>query len=312
MERPLASQASIDVGQIVGTSFRIYRRRWRPHLVAAAAAQLPALIPTLVLMNLLVESMFAAVRSGSPEVVVPILFQSAALLGVAFLSTFLFVLMSGAACQLVADWLDEKPVSVVGAYVVAGRKFWRLAGAMLGVFAIALGALFALWAFLALYYLTFLVVLPIQFGIEGPDRAWLIIPSVLIAVLGGIVLTDALVRWSVFVQAVIVEDRGPMEALKRSAELVRHNWWRTLGAMALLAFVPLLLMMVVTAVVNLLLLVVVYLGVGSSELANSVAIAVAQVVLSPVPAIGVTILFYRLRDGSGIWERIESRSRETG
>jgi hypothetical protein len=79
--------------------------------------------------------------------------------------------------------------------------------------------------------------------------------------------------------------------------------------MALLVIVPLLLMMVVTAVVTLLLLILVEVGVGSAELANNIAIAFSQVVFSPIPAIGVTILFYRLRDGADIWERIRFRSR---
>lgn len=312
MEQPLPAHPPIDVSQIVGTSFRIYTQRWRPHVVAAAVAQLPALVPTLVLTNLLLESMLGVLSSRSVDAILPILFLSGALLGVAFLSTFLFVLMSGAVCQLVADWLDERPVSVLGAYVVAGRKFWRLAGAMLGVFAIALGALVALWAFVALFYLAYLVILPVHFGIEGIDPLWFIIPSTLVAVLAGIVLVDALVRWSVFVQAVIVEDRGPLDALVRSSELVRRNWWRTAGAMALLVVVPLLLMMVVTAVVTLLLLILVEVGVGSAELANSIAIGFSQVIFSPVPAIGVTILFYRLRDGADIWERIRLRSRGVG
>lgn len=37
------------------------------------------------------------------------------------------------------------------------------------------------------------------------------------------------VRWFVATQSVVAEERGPVEALQRSGELVQGQWWRVLG-----------------------------------------------------------------------------------
>jgi hypothetical protein len=167
----------------------------------------------------------------------------------------------------------------------------------------------AIAAFLALFYLGFLVILQIDLA-GDPRFYWFMLALTgLASIVACAVLTDALVKWAVFVQAVIVEGRGPAEALYRSAELVRGNWWRTAGAMALLLLVPLLLMSILSSLSYGLLAPLVTRGMLPERLVNSMGIAVAQVVFSPVPAIGVTVLFYHLRDGASIWSRIDARLR---
>jgi ABC-type sugar transport system permease subunit len=37
------------------------------------------------------------------------------------------------------------------------------------------------------------------------------------------------VRWSLFAQAAILDERSATESLRRSSELVRGRWWRTFG-----------------------------------------------------------------------------------
>lgn len=307
MSHLIVSQPPIDVSQIVAKSFRIYILRWRPHIAAAAVAQLPAVVPTLVLVSLLLEAALDVLATRSIDALVPAATLSLVLLGVSFLSAFLFVLMSGAACQLVTYWLDGVDVTLLRAYAVAVRRFWRLAGALLGAFALILGALVALGAFLALMYIGFVALLPKELWSDERIYWFMLVPSAVAAVAGCIVLLDALVRWAVFVQAVIIENRGPLEALARSAELVRRNWWRTAGAMGLLIIVPMVLMVVAATLLNVLFLPLARVGVAP-ELINAAGIAAAQVTLSPVPAIGVTVLFYRLRDGASIWQRIDARA----
>lgn len=304
-----APPAAIDLSRIVGTSFRIYLQRWRPHLAAAMVSQLPALIPTLVLMSLLLEATVGVLVTRSPEALVPAAILSFLVLAVSFFSAFLFVLMSAVACQLVAYWLERRDVRLVAAYATALRRFWRLAGAMLAAFAIICGGFVALGAFFALFYIGFVMVLNIDIA-SNPYVFWaMLIPSCFAALAACLILLDALVRWSVFVQAVMIEGRGPIESLARSAELVRGNWWRTAGAMALLLVVPLLLTIIVASILNIVFLPLSGLGFLSMHATNGAAIAVAQVLLSPVPAIGVTILFFRLRDGRSIWDQVDARAR---
>lgn len=297
-----------DFSRIVATSFRIYCQRWRPHLAAAAVSQLPALIPTLVLISLLLQATVGVLVRRSVDALAPAAILTVLLLLVSFFSAFLFVLMSAVACQLVAYWLERRDVRLLSAYATALRRFWRLAGAMLAAFAIVCGAFVALGVFFALFYIGFIVVFNINLA-GNPYVFWaFLISSCCAAVAACVILVDALVRWSVFVQAVMIEDRGPIESLARSAALVRGSWWRMAGAMALLLLIPMLITIILASALNVLFLPLGRLGV-SIHATNGVAIAIAQVLLSPVPAIGVTILFFRLRDGPSIWDTVQARAR---
>jgi hypothetical protein len=273
-----ARRRPLDVNRLIAQSFRIYWRRWRLHLAAAVIAQLPGLVPTLVLISLLLDSTLGLLQTRSAEALTPALGLSVAVL-------------------------------LLRAYGTALRLFWRLAGAMLLAGLLVVLGLAAIAAFLALFYLGFLVILQIDLA-GDPRFYWFMLALTgLASIVACAVLTDALVKWAVFVQAVIVEGRGPAEALYRSAELVRGNWWRTAGAMALLLLVPLLLMSILSSLSYGLLAPLVTRGMLPERLVNSIGIAVAQVVFSPVPAIGVTVLFYHLRDGASIWSRIDARLR---
>lgn len=305
-----AAALALRARPILGASFRIYMHRWRPHLAASIIAQGPVLVPTLVLVEHLVDSMQDVVGTQSMETAAPAGIQMVLLLLLAFVAAFLFVLMSGAACQLVEYWLDGQPVTLLGAYGVALRRFWRLAGAMLAVFAGVCLALAALVGFLAILYFSSLVVFQVDASeaADDPRVAWLML-GILVALIAAscALLLDALVRWAVFVQAVIIEGAGPVAALARSAALVRGKWRRTAWVMVLLTVLPVFLMMLLGAVLTVAFAPLAATGLVSSHLLNSFALIAAQLAFSPVPAIGVTVLFYALRDGEAAWSRIDTR-----
>ncbi len=193
--------------RILGASFRIYLHRWRPHLAASIIAQGPVLVPTLVVVERLVD----VVRNAdfqSGDALVPIGGLTMVLLVLAFTSAFLFVLMSGAACQLVELWLQGREVRVIAAYAVAVRRFWRLAGAMLVVCAGLCAGLAALIGVLWFAYLGSLAVLQVDPSEAAADGRVLIILLGLasLAIVGvTALLIDAVVRWAVFVQVVMIE-----------------------------------------------------------------------------------------------------------
>lgn len=300
---------AIDIARLLRASFQIYARRWRPHLGASLLGQLPVLVPTIVLIELLLVATQDMLATPSVEVVGPTILLLFVLVLVTFVGAFFFVLMGGAATQLVDYWLHGRRVTLVGAYQVALARFWRLAGAVLAVFAMIFGATVAVGIFVGLLYVGVLA----AFGIDLAASLWFGLLILLLltaaAVVGSIVLIDALVRWAVFVQAVIVEGAGPIQALARSAQLIKGRWWWTAAGLLVLAAVPAFIMMIVSTVLTLLLLPFGGADPVSLQLRNAVAIAVAQVLMSPLPAIGVAVLFYCLRDGSSVWEDIDARMR---
>ena len=99
-----------------------------------------------------------------------------------------------------------------------------------------------------------------------------------------------LVIWSFATHAVVIENKGVFEALGRSRELVRGNWWRVFGIG--MAFVLLVVAVIVpVALVS----IVVGLLINPGPLVFAVLGGVVGALLSPVYYIGSTLLYIDLR-----------------
>jgi len=120
----------------------------------------------------------------------------------------------------------------------------------------------------------------------------LVVPVAVLPILGLLILPLAvflLVNWSLLVQVLVDEGGGPLKALGRSRQIVRGQWWRTLGinlAIVLLSFLPGFLLGRVTAPFDQLWL-------------SALAGAVAGAVISPFAGIAQTLLYADLRARKG-------------
>ena len=90
-------------------------------------------------------------------------------------------------------------------------------------------------------------------------------------------------------QAVVADELGPVEALRRSWDLVRDNWWRVLGIWIMLGLLGAMAGLVLAVPVGAL-----------AAVADSGALLVAaQVVVDSITlsftALGGTLLFFDLR-----------------
>jgi len=94
-----------------------------------------------------------------------------------------------------------------------------------------------------------------------------------------------LVRWAFAAQAAVVDALGPVDALRRSAELVRDRWWRTFGLLLVSAIVFGLLGSIITAILT---------AVDNGAIYVAGLIVVQALVLS-LTAIFSTLLFFDLR-----------------
>ena len=108
--------------------------------------------------------------------------------------------------------------------------------------------------------------------------------AILAFVLIGIPLVFyVLVVWFFFDQAIIIEGRGPTEALRRSQALVRGSWWRVFGIVVV--FVVLVFAAALAGTVPGLIL----------PDASTVFGVVVNTVLFPILPIGATLLYFDLR-----------------
>ena len=267
------------------------------------------LVPTLLVVERLVHAL-GEVSPHSPDALLPVGWLTILLLFLAFASAFLFVLMCGAACQLVEYWLEGREVSLLKAYSLALTRFWRLAAAMLAVFGMICLGLAALFAVLALVYVGSLAALQVEASEPAEDGRALVLVVALFGagvVASTALLLDALVRWAVFVQVVVIEGVGPVQALARSAQLMRGRWRATAWAMLALMVVPLLLTIALGAALTIILAPLVASGVFHGAFAQHAVLLAAQLALSPVAPIGATVLYYGLRDGDSAWRRITTK-----
>ena len=113
-----------------------------------------------------------------------------------------------------------------------------------------------------------------------------------------------LVIWFFAVQAVVIEYKSTLDALKRSQELVKGNWWRVfgIGVVLILLGIALLIPAIIASVI---------VGFASAVLAN-VALGVAVALVTPVLYIGSTLLYIDLRvrkEGYGLQDLVDDLAR---
>jgi hypothetical protein len=121
---------------------------------------------------------------------------------------------------------------------------------------------------------------------------WLALFGLLVGAL--VYAVFAVVRWALFVQAVVLEHAGPAAGLRRSAELVRRHWWRTA---ALLALLTLGQSLVSSLASSLLAGPLAWLaGANLGGLAGGLGFALAGMLYFPLAANALTVLYLRLRE----------------
>ena len=112
--------------------------------------------------------------------------------------------------------------------------------------------------------------------------------AILMLVLIGIPLFFyVLVIWFFAVQAVAIENKSTFDALRRSQELVKGNWWRVfgMGVVFVLLGIALLIPAIIASVI---------VGFINAVLSN-VVLGVAVALVTPVVYIGSTLLYIDLR-----------------
>lgn len=125
-----------------------------------------------------------------------------------------------------------------------------------------------------------------------------VIAGVLLFGVGGILLIFLWVLWRFHSQAAVLESRGPLAALRRSREVLRGRWWRTVAFVILINMLVGALALSPSALVQLP-LALVYGPFAQFEfwpalITNSVSV-LTEILLLPVEVITFTLLYYDYR-----------------
>jgi hypothetical protein len=304
----------LTVGGLLDESILVFREHWISLAIASAVALVPIALVALVLSW---RGMLAYTSLFDPDATTS--FSNNEIAGVLVLGAVSIVAtLIWTAAMVTASYalFRGRMPDLAELYLVALKRAGPL---LLSILLVALASMVLAAAATALFVVTLFGTLGSLAALIGlvywwrvprgrtPVLKWLII---LTAPYG--LLVYYLTRWSLTVLASVVEQRGPIDALMRSAGLVSGQWFRTGAVLAVLSAI---LFVVGTMPAYIVILLFELLGLAGSPFAPSLVRAFVTNVVSilvqiPVGAIaflGYTLLFVDLRnrrEGTDLAERI--------
>ena len=289
--------------EILGECFSIYGRHFRKLILIALIVQVPLAVFGFALgdrlpgaedLQRLQVSIIGDPRAAlpesaeysieSPELPEPLTSDEIVGFGISVASLFIVTLIlqtfaSGVIAVAVAMQYATGQIDVGGCY---GRAWWRVLS--LVILGLVLFGLFVLM-------------------IAG--FALFIVPGIVIIVL--------IIYWSVDVPAVVIEGYKPISALRRSFELVRGNWWRTLAAILLMILTSVGVTIILTLLLSAPLALLGDDGLSETmtQVANSLLGMLTNAIIMPIAATVGMLIYLDLRARDEEYD-IEMLSQELG
>jgi hypothetical protein len=300
--------ASLSVPALLAHGFAAYRAHFGLFLAAAALAQLPAALVSLLAGYGASATLDQALGGTIPDIGVGETERAVAVLlsiGGGRAIAFGLLLVAGGVANVIGTVLSTGALTYLLAERVEGRgalgiayravlaRLWPLFGAILL-------AGFIICAVLGVVLAIYVVLFAVQYmlvpaGEAPPDWVqlllWLVIYLLIFGALGYALF--AFVRWALFIPAVVLEDAGPRDALRRSAVLLRRRWWHTALLLTALAVGQSVLSWAASALLGSLLG-----GLGNPSLvalASGLGFTLASVLYFPLAANALTLLYLGLR-----------------
>ena len=335
----------LTFGAILDETFRIFRRAWRPLMLALAAAAIPIGLITAVWSASFAGSLFQSIDATNTAAgegdFGPFLNLYGSIYGGAFvvgLLNALFLLPAYAAVVFLTDGeLRGRPIPVADALKRGLRVTPRLL--LSGLFGIVLALLLLigssvallLWVFPGLFGLTPLVGILVWWGNPRARQAWLCWLVILTTPFG--LLIYFAYRWILSLPAIALEGSGPVEAISRSQTLTRGHWFRLFGSSTVLGIISSVLQAVPTWIVAIVAggisFFVAFNQAGSgagaagsddpiglmtsvytiTNIASSAAQALGMALVGAIPPIAITLLYQDLRnrhEGADLAERLDA------
>ena len=303
-----------NLADLLDATVKMFRRHFRPLLATTAVISAPLGLLLLGLQLSLRRGMMAGIATATPGGSTPPFFPAmlgpalaaAAAFGVLWVGAALVgsPLKTGAMTLVISEKYLQRDVSVRDAYSRVIPQFWSLLGGSV------LYSLMWVFPLLPTYGLMGAAMVVIFQNISSPSPPWAALAMMLgalAAALVGIVFTAIL--WSIFAMwpcAAVIEQKGAVAALARSRELVSGHFWHVFGTLIVLQILVNLVALIISWPVALgaQLAAGAAAGAGPGGMPMWVTFAqdfgdlitlVVSVVLSPIPPIAVTLIYYDLR-----------------
>ncbi|MDQ3704134.1 MAG: DUF975 family protein [Chloroflexota bacterium] len=230
-----------SVPEIIDQAFRLYRRYFLTFLAITAVVFVPANLAVQLLNVALQGNNVALQRSTLPgssldtseslnQSLILLFVLFFAFMGLAILAALMQYLSQGALTSAVADSHLDRPVSFGRAY----RTMLKHVGPLLGT--IGMQILIGIGIFLPTIVVFVLAIAAMAAGGEsGIGAGFMFVCFAFLLMLVSLLFYAYIfVRLSVIIPALMVENLGPVQAVRRSWQLVQGYWWRTLALMLVL------------------------------------------------------------------------------
>ncbi len=282
----------MSIGDLLDGAFTLYRKHFWTLLGIVAIATTPVLALEVVatLLFLPIDPLFTRGATSASNFSTP---QLAALAGggVLFLIAALFgglaaIFETGALAIFISEQYLGRQLSARQAYAHALRRWPSLLGMSL-IFLMVYGGLFVVM-FIPLALLVFA-------SGSGNSGLPLFISCTVCLLLPLILITyyALSVRWQFAPQAIVIEQRGALEGLRRSWNLVRGSFWRVAG----IALVLTIMITILSSAASFSLQFIVF-ALPSFVLINALSTIMTnllQMIVLPLQFGTLTLLYYDLR-----------------
>ena len=272
------------IPELLDTTLRLYRQHFWLLIGLVAVVQVP-----LTLISSLYESWGASGTlspyyswdNGTPQVNLTDVLTSflGAMVLLLLTAIFLYGLANAAVTRVVYDRYLGRPVGFWETYRALGRRWLRLAGAILLVFLLNFVLLFVFFFFsLVLGFI--------------PCINLLLIPLLIAMLLFFIYINVSL--WSPLAGVVVVEDLGVLSSVGRAFRLGRHKFWRVLGFNIVLGLLLGVFMWALPVLLGLLIGVLQPSFEVQQIMISAISLSLSSLVLPPLFC-GLALLYFDLR-----------------
>jgi hypothetical protein len=301
----------LSIGALLDESVQLYRQHWQTFALFGAVALVPSWLLVLLadLLHVSSRAAQAATDFGPGRFVGFLAFTLAA---------SLFGLIWSVAAMITAvDFATGRQPQLGEVYQRALARLLAVLGAgvlvFLGVVLLTIAAAvpFVVSVFGALGVPLATGLLIYWWRSPGGRTPWLKWLIILSAPFG--LLAYYSVRWALFLPALVIEHLGPLESLRRSSQLVEHQWFRAFAVLTITSIILAVLISVPVSIVDVIVAIFDAPGLinGSSTPAMIVNTAsiLCQLLFSSIGAIAYVLLFIDLRnrrEGTDLLERVSS------
>jgi hypothetical protein len=221
----------MNIGDLLDGAFTLYRKNFVTLVGIVAVATLPVLVIQLVAGLLLLPLEPFLTRpstSGIPNFtsteVGSLLLGGGFFLGASLLGALASIFETGALAIFIAEHYLGRQLNIQSAYRHALRRWTALLGMSLFIFLVyAALSLVVLIPFGLLLFATAASRSADLLGVVAICVPCILLPVIVLAF---IVLS---VRWQFAPQAIVIENRPPMDGLRRSWNLITGSFWRVAG-----------------------------------------------------------------------------------